>query len=100
MRNTVVQMDLDFSPAGVAVIGEHIEQALVLLLGRIKGSVVKRAPLGVAPSVDDFGILANPRLQPALLLETRGTLLAVFRNDGRFEMIGQGKNQVHRAAGR
>ena len=98
MRNTVVQMDLDFSPAGVAVIGEHLEQALVILLGRIEVSVVKRAAIVVAPEVDDFGIVANPGFQPALLLGTRGALLAVFRNNGRLEMIGQSKDQVHGAA--
>src|SRR4029077_9835663 len=97
--NTMVQMDLDFSPTGVAVIGEHLEQALVILFGRIEVSVVKRAAIVVAPAVHDFGIFANPELQPALLLGARSALLAVFRDNAWFEMIGQSKDQVHRAVG-
>ena len=99
MRNPVVQMDLDFSPASVAVIGEHIEQALVVLLGGIEVGVNKRATVVVAPAVDNFGIFAHPRFQAALLLGARGALLTVFGIDGRFEMIGQGKDQVHGATG-
>ena len=98
MRNSVVQMDLDFSPASVAVIGEHLEQPLVVLLSGIEVGVNKRAAVVVAPVVGNFGIFAHPRFQAALLLGARDALLAVFGIDRRFEMIGQGKDQMHRAA--
>src|SRR5712671_3448720 len=88
LRNSVVQMDLDFSPASVAVIGEHLDQALVVLLGGIEVGVNKRAAVVVSPLVDNFGIFAHPRFQAALLLGARDALLAVFGIDGRFEMIG------------
>src|SRR6266436_5613340 len=76
MRNSVVQMDLDFSPASVAVIGEHLEQTLVVLLGWIEVGVNKRASVVVTPAVGNFGIFAHPRFQAALLLGARNTLLA------------------------
>src|SRR6266849_11043926 len=78
LRNSVVQMDLDFSPASVAVIGEHLEQSLVVLLSGIEVGVNKRAAVVVAPVVGNFGIFAHPRFQAALLLGARNALLAVF----------------------
>src|ERR1700675_1337842 len=98
LRNSVVQMDLDFSPASMAVIGEHLEQSLVVLLGGIEGGGDKRAAVVVSRAVDYFGIFACPRFQAALLLGARYALLAVFGIDGRFEMIGQGKDQMHGTA--
>ena len=100
MRSSVVQLDLNFSPAGMAVLGEHLEQALVVLLGGIEVGVDKWAAIVVSPAVDDFGIFARPPFQAALLLGTRDALLAVFGIDGGFEMIGHGKDQVHGAADR
>jgi len=67
---------------------------------KASGRAPKRAAIVVAPAVDDVGIFANPGFEPALLLGTRGALLAVAGNDGRLEMIGQGKDQVHGAASR
>src|ERR1700687_837132 len=99
MGNSVVNMNFNFSPAGLAVVGEHLEQALVVLLGGVEVGVNERAAIVVAPVVDGFGILARPPFQAALLLGARGVLLAVFGNDGGFEMIGQGKDQVPGAAG-
>src|ERR1700675_1362085 len=98
MWNSVMQMDLDFSPASVAVIGEHLKQPLVVLLSGIEVGVNERAAVVVAPVVGNFGIFAHPRFQAALLFGARDALLAVFGIDRRFEMIGQGKDQMHRAA--
>src|SRR5208283_199566 len=98
--NSVVQMDLDFSPSGMAMTGEQVEQALVVLLSGIEVSVDERAAIVVTPGVDDFGILAHPPFQAALLLGARRALLTVFGNNGRFEVVGQGQNQMHRAVDR
>src|SRR5208282_3731809 len=97
--NSVVQMDLDFSPAGMAMLGEHLDQPLVVLLGRVEVGVDKRTAIVVSPAVDDFGIFARPPLQPAFLLRTRGARLAATGNNGRFEMVGQGKDEMHGALG-
>src|SRR6266851_9443738 len=100
MWNSVMQMDFDFSPASVAVIGEHLEQPLVVLLSGIEVGVNKRAAVVVAPVVGNFGIFADPRIEAALLLGARDALLTVFGIDGRFEMIGQCEDHVHGATGR
>src|ERR1019366_6886362 len=78
MRDAVVHMGLDSSPAGIAVSGEHFEQDFVVLLGGVEVGMDKRAAIVVAPEVDDFGIFARPRFQAALLLGTRGALPAVL----------------------
>ena len=97
MRYAVVQVDFDLSPPGMAVIGQHLEQALVILFGRIKVSVDKRASVVVAPLIDNFWIFARPPFQPSLLLGAWSAFLTVFRNDGGFEMISQSDDQVHGA---
>src|ERR1039458_8132935 len=88
MRNAVVQMDFDFSPAGMAVSGEHFEQDFVVLLGGIEVGMDKRAAIVVAPEVDDFGIFARPQFQATLPPRPRGALPAVLGNDGGVGMIG------------
>src|SRR5260370_10789040 len=97
--NSVMQMDLDFSPASVAVIGEHLEQPLGVLSSGIEVGVNKRALVVVSPAVDNFGIFAHPGFQAALLLGTRDAFLAVLGIDGWLEMISQGNDQMHGAAG-
>jgi hypothetical protein len=99
LRRSVVQVNLDFSPASMAVLGEHLEQALVVLLGGIEVGVDERAAIEITPAVDDFGIFADPRFEAALLLGTRGALRAATGSDGGFEMIGEDKDEVDGAAG-
>ena len=100
MRDAVVQVDLDFSPTGVAVVGKQVEQTLVVLLGGIKISVDERAAIVVTPGIDDLGILARPPFHAALLLGTRDAFLAICGIDGRLEVIGESKDDVNRAGGR
>src|ERR1700721_838544 len=88
MRNAMMKVNLHLAPTGVAMVGEHLDQALVILFGGIKVSVEKRSPVVVAPFVDSFRIFARPPFQAALLLGAWGALLAVFGNDGWFKMIG------------
>src|SRR5208283_82106 len=77
----------------------HLDQAFVVLLGGIEVGVDQRAAIVVSPASDDFGIFACPRIQATLLLDARDSLASVDGIVGRFEMIGQGKDQMHRAAG-
>src|SRR5579862_54082 len=100
MSDAVMEMDLDFSPAGMAMIGQHLEQAFVILLGGIKVSVDEWPPVRISPAVDDFWVFARPPFQATLLLWARGALLAVFGNDARLEMIGKGDDQMDGAARR
>jgi hypothetical protein len=89
-------MDFNFPPASMAVIGEHIEDAFVILLRRVEVSVYKRAAVRVSPSVRYFRIIARPPLHSALLLSARSPLLTVFWNNARFEMISESNDKVDR----
>ena len=100
MRNSVVEMDFDFAPASVAMVGKHIEQAFVILLRGIEIGVNQRLAIVVSPSVDYFRIFARPPFQTAFLFWPRSALLTIFGYDAWFEMIGQGDDQMHRVAGR
>jgi hypothetical protein len=99
-RKSVMQMDLNFSPAGVAMLRQHLNQGLIVLLGGIKIGMDKRAAIVVTPAVDHFRILARPIFQAALLLGVRDALMTIGGVDGRLEVIGQSQNDVHRATDR
>ena len=55
------------------------------------------AALVVTPRSTACGIFGAPLFHAALLLEKRGTRSPVFGHDGRLEMIGKRKDQMHRA---
>ena len=86
-----MEVNFDFSPTSVAMVGEHLDQALVVLFGGIEVSVNERAAVVIAKAVDDFRILASPRFKATLLFGARDALMAVFGIDGRLEMIGEAK---------
>src|SRR5580693_6755905 len=94
----MMEMDLDFAPARVAMLRYHLDQATVVLLRGIKVGVNKWAAVMVPPAVHCFRIFTPPPLQPTLLLGTRNALVTVFRIDGRLEMIGHRDHKVHRFA--
>jgi hypothetical protein len=100
MLHSVMQVDLNFSPARVTVFGKHLEQSLIVLFSGIEVGVDEGPSIMIAPAVDHFGIFAHPPFQAALLLRERDAFKAVSRNDGRFEMIGQGEDQMDGTAGR
>ncbi len=72
MLHSVMQVNLDFSPTSMAVLGEHLQQTLIILLSGIEVGVSQRTSVVVAPAVDGLGIFAHPPFQAAFLLGTRG----------------------------
>src|ERR1700677_1956425 len=91
MRRSVMEMDLNFSPTGVAMLGQPLEQALIVLLGRIKIGMQQWAAVVVSPTVENFRVFGRPIFQATLLLRVRDALTAIRRIDGGFEVIGQGE---------
>jgi hypothetical protein len=67
-RKSVVQVDLNFSPTGMAVIGEPIEQTLVVLLGGIEICMNEWAAVMVSQAVYNFWVFSRPPFQASLLL--------------------------------
>jgi hypothetical protein len=89
VRDSVMQVDFNFSPTCVAVVGEHFDQVLVILLGGIEVGVNEWSAIVIAKIVDYFRILARPRFEATLLLRPRDALLAVFGIDGGFEVVSE-----------
>jgi hypothetical protein len=81
------------------VLGQHLEQALVVLLGGVEISVDERTTVVVSPAVDGLGIFACPPFEAALLLVAQSTLLTVFGNYSWLEVIIQREDDVYGAVG-
>src|SRR5580693_4792205 len=56
----VMQVDFNFSPAGMTMIGNAVDQTSVVLLGGIKVSVDQRQPFLVAPPIHSSRIFGAP----------------------------------------
>src|SRR5262245_35259349 len=86
----VVQMDLDLSPAGMAMLRESVDDGLMVLLGREKVRVDESASVRVTIGFEYAGIHAAPFFDPPLLLvEGReGAVLRPWQN-GRLEVVGE-----------
>src|SRR5579871_4651104 len=65
--HAVVQVDLHFTPTGAAVPGKAIEQAFVIVLGRINIGVPERKAVLIAPLSHRLRIIPAPLLDPLLL---------------------------------
>ena len=66
--DAVVQVNLDFAPPRVAVLGQSIDQIRIAIFSGIKIRVAQGPAIMIAPALDCHGILAAPSLYPALLL--------------------------------
>src|SRR2546425_11212931 len=58
--DAMVQVDLDLTPARVAVLGQAVDQGLVVLLGRIEVRVTHGPTIGVTPTADGPPIVPAP----------------------------------------
>src|SRR5258706_2946722 len=66
LHHAVMQMNFNFAPARMAVLGGHLEQSFMVLFRRIKVSMNKRPAIVVASALDGFGIFPAPPFHPAL----------------------------------
>ena len=94
----MMKLNLDFAPPFFAVVREAFDQHSVALFGWIKVSMAERETVGIAPGVENLGIIATPALDPPLLLIVARPRRTRPRNDGRFKMIGQAYDQMDRPA--
>jgi len=100
LRHAVVEMNFHFSITCMAMFGEHLEQAFVVLLGGIEVGVDERASIMVTPAVDRFRIFAAPGFQAAFLLCSRNALRSIAGNDRGFEMIGHRDDEMRMSSRR
>src|SRR5450755_864055 len=95
LRDSVMQMNLDLSPARMAMLRDHFQQSLVVLLRGIEIRMNKGTAIMVAPAIDRFRIFAAPPLDPPLLFWARNPLLTIGRVDGWFKVIRHRDDQMH-----
>jgi hypothetical protein len=84
-----MQVDFNFSPVGVTVLGNAVDQSAVVLLGRVEVSMYERPTLLITPQVHRLGIVGTPVVYPALLFRERRTQSRAFGQNSRLEMIGK-----------
>ncbi len=68
LRHAVMQMNLDLAPTSMTVIGEHLEQAFIVLLSGIEVGMDERPAIVVSPAIYRLWIFAAPTFQAAFLL--------------------------------
>jgi hypothetical protein len=91
----MMQVNFNFSPARMAVLGESTHKKPVVLFGWIKIRVNEWLPFGVTKLAEPARILPAPVLEPSLLFVERSTLRPATEHNRRFEVIGHAENQVH-----
>src|SRR3989442_2119119 len=91
--NAMVQVDLDLTPARAAVLGQAVDQGLVVLLGWIEVGVTHGATISVTPTADGLRILRAPLLKTTLLL-IHARVCFGLRRDRWFEVIGHSHHDV------
>src|SRR5262245_20762484 len=83
-----MEMNLDFSPASLAVLSQPLNEGLVVLLGREEVGVPQRVAIGVTIRSGDLRIYPAPFIQaPALLIPARVASGGSVRNEGWLEVI-------------
>ena len=62
-----MEVDLDLTPAALAMCGQAVDEALVVLLSRVEVGVAEGSAIDVTPGLDRSWILPAPSLDPPLL---------------------------------
>src|SRR5271166_6360158 len=95
-----MEVGFHFAPSGFAVAGQALQQALVVLLGRIKVGVNKRPIFMVTPGIKNHWVFTAPALKAALLLIIGRPAKAVVWVDGGLKVVGYRDHQMNAASGR
>ena len=93
---SVVEVDLDLSPACVTVVSQPGDETLVVLLGREEVRMTERVAVRVAEAREGTGIGLAPLVHPSLLLLWVGVGSGWgTRHNRRLEMVGHRDHQVN-----
>ena len=94
---TMMQMNLQLAPAGVAKVGKLLHQAAVILLRRIKIRVRKCPALGVAQAIKTARISRAPVFHAPLLNLHRRITSKIPSQTARFKVVGNADDHMHAA---
>src|SRR5262245_9693660 len=98
--DAVMQMDLDFTPAPLAMTGQALDHDLAVLLRREEVGVHERSAVVISIRARHRRICRAPMLEPSLLfLHARVRIRPGARNDGGLEMVGHRDDEVHWPSG-
>src|SRR5579875_1054344 len=93
--DAVMKVNLHFAPAGPAMFCELLDDASIILLGRIEVGMDKRPPILVSPAVHQR-IFSAPLFEAFFLRVTASVLSWRVRKDRWLKMIRQSDDQMRR----
>src|ERR1019366_157293 len=96
-RYSVVKMDFDLAPSGMAVLCQHLDEARIVMLCRIEVGVYEWFAIVIAPSVNYLRIFAAPPFQATDLFASLNPRHSAERTDVRLEVIDKREDQVYGA---
>jgi len=95
----MVQVNLYLSPTALTQIRQPLQQAAMVLFGRIEVRVNECMTVAVAEAVEIARIFSSPTIE-SLLLHVLWRVSGVMSRDAaRFEMVAHGNDQVQPPAG-
>src|SRR5579864_3360182 len=86
-RNPVMQMNLNLSPASIAMLCQSPYQAMIVLFGGIKIGVNEWIAVTITPCIGEPRTFPAPEIKAAFLLSIRSAQHPIFRHDRRLEVI-------------
>src|SRR5271156_5582237 len=92
--NSVMQMNLNLSPTGMAVFRELLYQGTVVLFGWIKISVNEWIAVVVSPCIRQPRIFPAPEVKATFLFVVGGARHPILRHNRRLEMIRHRDHQM------
>src|SRR5208282_1589214 len=95
---SMMQMGFDFTPTGLAVVGQAIQQTLVVLLSRVKVSVNEWPVFTVTQRIECQRVFSAPPLNSMFLLIVGGPGRTVVRYDCRLKVVSQCNHKMDTAA--
>ena len=90
-----MQVNLNFSPTGIAELRQLLDQTPVILFGRIEIGVNEGTAIAVAPRICELRILSKPEINPPLLLVVRSVTRSILCDNRRLKVIGNRNDQVN-----
>lgn len=91
----MMQMDFDFPPATVAMVGQQTNLDRFVLLGGKEVRMTEGMAINVAIATNGSRIFGTPLFHTPNLLGERDTAAAISGNYRRLEVIGQRKDQMY-----
>ncbi len=91
---SMMQVDLNFPPTRMAMLRQPFDVSPVILLGRVKISVLEGMAIAVTPLINKLGVFPAPSLQPPFLSLVRSSRVSVAWDYRRLKMVSQRNDEM------